>query len=121
ERGEGRQHLLAGRQLGDARNHELLPGNDHGRPVDHAEHRRDAEPGTGARPDRCGHARQQYRRESGAVTRRLEQTPTRRFRMSTKEAYVAKAKAQLKEWSAQIDLLVAKAGTASASAKVDYE
>jgi chromosome segregation ATPase len=40
--------------------------------------------------------------------------------MSTKNEYIEKLAAQLKEWSAQIDLLAAKAENAQASAKLEY-
>lgn len=40
--------------------------------------------------------------------------------MGLKEAYQQKMEAQLKEWSAKIDLLKAKADKAEAGAKVEY-
>lgn len=41
--------------------------------------------------------------------------------MATKAAYQRKLEAQLKEWDAQLDLWSAKAGKATASARIDYE
>jgi methyl-accepting chemotaxis protein len=40
--------------------------------------------------------------------------------MKTKDAYVEKLAAELNEWSAQIDLLAAKAENAKADAKLQY-
>lgn len=41
--------------------------------------------------------------------------------MENKEAYREKLEAQLREWSAKIDLLKAKADQAEADAKIDYK
>jgi uncharacterized protein YicC (UPF0701 family) len=40
--------------------------------------------------------------------------------MKTKEEYIESLASELKEWSAQIDLLTAKAETATAEAKLKY-
>ena len=41
--------------------------------------------------------------------------------MSTKEVYIEKLEAQLKEWSAKIDVLEAKAEKAEADTKIKYQ
>jgi uncharacterized protein YhaN len=41
--------------------------------------------------------------------------------MSRKDAYQKKLEAQLDEWKAEIEMLKAKAGTATAGARLEYE
>jgi hypothetical protein len=56
----------------------------------------------------------------GDLSLNNDRESARRVTMANKEAYREKLEAQMREWSAKIDLLKAKADQAEAEAKVEY-